>query len=133
MVVAKGSPFAPFAHPPPPRRPGISSARAPRPATTISRKSIFNQTDLTFALNTGAVKHKLLVGAELGQQDTDNLRNTGFFNNTATSVTVPLAFPTTYAPVVYRQAATDANNSGKARVAALYVQEQIELAAARWA
>lgn len=83
-----------------------------------SRKSIFNQTDLTFSLNTGAVKHKLLVGAELGQQDTDNFRNTGFFNNTATSVTVPLAFPTTFAPVVYRQSATDANNSGKATVSA---------------
>jgi catecholate siderophore receptor len=92
-----------------------------------SRKSIFNQTDLTFTLNTGAIKHKLLVGAELGQQDTDNFRNTGFFNNTATSVTVPLAFPTTYAPVVYRQAASDANNSGRATVAALYVQDQIEL------
>jgi len=92
-----------------------------------SRKSIFNQTDLTFSLNTGAVKHKLLVGAELGQQDTDNFRNTGFFNNTATSVTVPLAFPTTFAPVVYRQSATDANNSGKATVSALYVQDQIEL------
>ncbi|WP_198083565.1 TonB-dependent siderophore receptor [Variovorax sp. E3] len=92
-----------------------------------SRKSIFNQTDLTFSLNTGGIKHKLLVGAELGQQDTDNFRNTGYFNNTATSVTVPLAFPTTNLPVVYRQAATDANNSGKATVAALYVQDQIEL------
>lgn len=93
----------------------------------MSRKSVFNQTDLSFSLNTGAVKHKLLVGAEFGQQDTRNFRNTGFFNNKATSVTVPLAFPTTNLPVVYRQSATDANNGGRATVAALYVQDQIEL------
>ncbi len=92
-----------------------------------SRKSIFNQTDLNYTLDTGTIKHKLLVGAELGQQETDNFRNTGFFNNTATGVTVPLASPTTYAPVVFRQSATDANNSGKATVAALYAQDQIEL------
>lgn len=92
-----------------------------------SRKSIFNQTDVTFSLNTGAVKHKLLVGAELGSQDTDNFRNTGYFNNTATSVTVPLSNPTTNLPVTYRQSATDANNAGTADVAALYVQDQIEL------
>ncbi|WP_093349901.1 TonB-dependent siderophore receptor [Variovorax sp. PDC80] len=94
-------------------------------ATT--RKSFFNQTDVSFTLNTGAVKHKFLVGAEIGKQDTDNLRNTGYFNNTATSVNVPLWLPTTYAPVFYRQSATDANNSGTAKVAALYVQDQIEL------
>ncbi|MDB5840942.1 MAG: TonB-dependent siderophore receptor [Herminiimonas sp.] len=93
----------------------------------MTRESWFNQTDLIFPLVTGAVKHKILVGAEFGQQDTDNFRNTGFFPGNATSVSVPLSNPVTFAPIVYRQSATDADNTGKAKVAALYLQDQIEL------
>lgn len=92
-----------------------------------SRKSVFNQTDFNYTINAGAVKHKLLFGAEIGQQDTDNFRNTGFFPGNLTSVNVPLTSPTTQLPVTFSQGATDANNSGKARVAALYFQDQIEL------
>src|SRR6185295_1928710 len=44
------------------------------------RRNIFNQTDLTFSLWTGRVKHSLLAGTEIGRQLTDNFRNTGFFN-----------------------------------------------------
>lgn len=91
------------------------------------RKSWFNQTDLTFNLNTGPVKHRLLAGVELGKQDTDNFRNTGYFPGGVTSVNVPLSSPTTALPVTYAQSATDANNSGTAKVAALYIQDQIEL------
>ncbi|MCT6721722.1 MULTISPECIES: TonB-dependent siderophore receptor [Acidovorax] len=92
-----------------------------------SRKSIFNQTDFSYNISAGSVKHKLLFGMELGQQDTDNFRNTGYFPGNVTSVTVPLSNPTTSLPIQYRQSATDADNSGKAKVAALYFQDQIEL------
>ena len=92
-----------------------------------SRKSIFNQTDINYTLQTGAVKHKLLAGVEIGQQDTDNFRQTGYFPGNVTSVTAPLSNPTTGLPVTFRQSATDADNSGKAKVAALYFQDQIEL------
>ncbi|MEQ1583870.1 MAG: TonB-dependent receptor plug domain-containing protein, partial [Candidatus Nitrotoga sp.] len=51
---------------------------------TTQRDNFFNQTDLLFSLNTGAVKHDLVVGLEIGHQDTSNLRKTGFFNNTTT-------------------------------------------------
>jgi catecholate siderophore receptor len=34
-------------------------------------------------------RHTVLAGAEFGHQLTDNFRNTGFFNNTATSILVP--------------------------------------------
>ena len=37
------------------------------------------------------VRHTLLAGAEFGRQLTDNFRNTGFFNNTATSILVPFS------------------------------------------
>jgi catecholate siderophore receptor len=90
------------------------------------RENVFNQTDLLFSLDTGSVTHRLLTGIELGQQKTDNFRNTGYFNNTATSVQAPVSDPTISVPVTFRQSATDADNHGKATIAALYVQDQIE-------
>ena len=60
-------------------------------ATT--RRNIFNQTDLTYVASTGRLRHTLLGGAEIGRQLTDNFRNTGFFNNTATSLLVPYRQP----------------------------------------
>jgi catecholate siderophore receptor len=92
-----------------------------------SRQSTFNQTDYILPFVTGAVKHKFLVGAEFGRQDTDNFRNTGYFPGNVISVNVPLSNPVTNLPVTYMQAATDADNKGKAKVAAFYVQDQIEL------
>lgn len=92
-----------------------------------SRKSFVNQTDLTFNFNTGSVKHKFLAGAEFSQQDTENFRMTGFFPGNATSVSVPVTTATTSLPVSYSQSASDANNTGTAKSAAFYVQDQIEL------
>lgn len=94
------------------------------------RTSLFNQTDLTFNLNAGGVQHKMLVGAEFGTQDTDNFRMTGYFPGNATSVTVPLSNPIALQPVTFAQSATDANNTSKAKVAAFYFQDQIELSPA---
>ena len=96
-------------------------------SNATSRKSAFNQTDLNYTLNAGSVKHKLLFGVEVGQQDTNNFRNTGYFPGNVTSVTVPVSNPMTQLPVAFRQSATDADNAGKAKVAALYFQDQIEL------
>src|SRR5215467_13503383 len=50
------------------------------------RRNFFNQTDVTFNASTGRVKHNILAGIEAGRQLTDNFRNTGFFNNTTTSI-----------------------------------------------
>lgn len=91
------------------------------------RRNIFNQTDLTYALLTGSVKHTFLFGAEIGRQLTDNFRNTGFFNNTTTSILVPISNPIVTVPVTFRQSATDANNHLKTNLAATYVQDQVEL------
>ena len=74
-----------------------------------------------------AIRHTLLAGAEFGRQLTDNFRNTGFFNNTATSILVPFATPTISTPVTFRQSATDADNHLTTNVAAAYVQDQVEL------
>jgi catecholate siderophore receptor len=91
------------------------------------RRNLFNQTDLTYILSTGKIRHTLLGGSEVGRQLTDNFRNTGYFNNIATSLLAPFANPTLNTPVTYRQAATDANNHLRTNLAATYVQDQIEL------
>jgi catecholate siderophore receptor len=91
------------------------------------RENIFNQTDLTYAVKTGFARHTLLGGAEFGRQVSNNFRNTGFFNNTSTSISVPFAAPTISTPVTFRQSATDADNQVRANIAAAYVQDQIEL------
>jgi catecholate siderophore receptor len=94
------------------------------------RENLFNQTDALFSLNTGPIRHNLLVGVELSHQITDNFRNTGYFTAVgpnATNLTTPLNRTRIRTPVSFRQSATDANNSGTATGAALYVQDQVEL------
>jgi len=90
------------------------------------RENLFNQTDLTTAITTGEIKHTLLGGVELGRQWTDNFRNTGYFNNSATSLLVPYDNPLITTPVTFRQSATDADNHLDTTVAAVYVQDQID-------
>ncbi len=92
------------------------------------RENLFNQTDLIFNLETGAIRHKILAGLELGRQVSSNFRNTGYFTSigpNATSVQVPLSNPVTGLPVTFRQSATDADNRGTATVAGVYLQDQI--------
>jgi catecholate siderophore receptor len=91
------------------------------------RTNLFNQTDATTTAMTGSWRHTLLAGAEFGHQLTDNFRNTGFFNNTTTSILVPYSNPTIFTPTTFRQNATDANNHIITNVAATYAQDQIEL------
>ena len=92
------------------------------------RTNLFNQTDITGAARTGFLKHVWLVGAELGRQTSDAFRNTGYFNNTAMSVNVPVGAPSTVGtPVTWRQSATDADAHTTAIAQSGYVQDQIEL------
>ena len=98
---------------------------------TLNRRNAFTQTDLILERGGGAVRHTLLGGVELGRQGTDNVRNTGYFGNTATSAPIPFAQPTVALPVTYRQSATDANNHVLADVAAVYAQDQLALGE-RW-
>ena len=93
------------------------------------RNNLFNQTDLSFAVNTGSIRHKLATGLEFGRQVTDNFRNTAFFTangKESTAYEVTAANPAFNAPVTFRQAASDANNHGTATVASVYAQDQVE-------
>lgn len=112
--------------------PGAVTADRSRVALTAynnatRRQNLFNQTDVTYGLRTGDVKHTLLAGFELGRQVTDNFRNTGYFNGSATSISVPYASPTIATPVTFRQSATDADNHLRANVGAFFAQDQVEL------
>lgn len=93
------------------------------------RKNLFNQTDYVVDFSTGPVDHKLLLGLELGRQETDNFRATG--SSTAVGITslgsVSTANPRYTGPLFFNQSATDADNNSVARVAAIYLQDQIQL------
>ena len=91
------------------------------------RKNFFNQTDLTYNLSTGRIRHTLLGGVELGNQRTNNFRQTGFFNNATTSVQASFDNPIIDTPITFRQSATDADNRLRLNLAAAYVQDQIEI------
>jgi catecholate siderophore receptor len=100
------------------------------------RDNAFNQTELEWHVDTGGWRHTLLSGAEFDRQVTDNLRNTGFFapnkcpsgsgSNTITSTCVALADPRYTGAITWAQSATDADNHGVARNAAVFVQDQVE-------
>ena len=91
------------------------------------RTNVFNQSDVMFAASTGTLRHTVLAGVEVGRQTTDNFRQSGFFNDSATSILVPFATPTIATPVMFRQNATDADNHVVATVAAAFAQDQVEL------
>jgi catecholate siderophore receptor len=112
--------------------PGVVSANKTQVALTAynnatNRTNLFNQTDVVYSTATGRIRHTLLAGAEVGRQLTDNFRNTGFFNNTLTTLLVPYANPTIDVPVTFRQNATDADNHVRTNIAATYAQDQVEL------
>jgi catecholate siderophore receptor len=112
--------------------PGQASADATQVRLTAynnatQRLNVFNQTDATWGVATGPVRHTLLAGAELGRQVTDNFRNSGFFDNQAASIQVPFSNPTSTAPVTFRQNATDADNHVVTNVAAVLAQDRAEI------
>ena len=94
---------------------------------TFTRDNFFNQTDLSYSLNTGPIKHTLAVGAEVGRQVGDNLRRNGTFSNGLTSLTVPLSNPITADPITFATRPQDANNHSVTRITSVYVQDQIVL------
>lgn len=86
------------------------------------RENRFNQTDLQYALATGAMRHKLAFGLEFGRQETEGVRRTGVF---------PTATPTMAAnnPVYaggVSFATISTSNFSVANVASAYLQDQLE-------
>ena len=72
------------------------------------RENLIAQTDLIWRAETGAISHVVLIGAELGRQETDNGRNEGRFTTTTLAnperLRVAAADPTSFAPVQFTRA-----------------------------
>lgn len=90
------------------------------------RTNIFNQTELEARVRSGGIEHQLLAGLELGRQESDNTRLTGFFGS-ATSILVNATSPRATV-TQWKAASSDTNNRAVANIAALYLQDQIVLA-----
>jgi catecholate siderophore receptor len=93
--------------------------------SATQRRNLLNESEVTFRHQTGGITQTLLGGVAIGRQITDNLRNTGYFNDTATTITAPVSAPTVALPVTFRQSETDANNHSTATSISLYGQSQI--------
>jgi catecholate siderophore receptor len=91
------------------------------------RTNLFNQTELTYRAVTGSVSHTFLAGVEVGRQVSRNVRHTGFFDGSETSVTTPLDQPTIHRPVNFRFSETDADNRVRATSLGVYLQDQVAL------
>jgi len=89
------------------------------------RTNLFNQTELEVRAQLGGMDHLLLAGLELGHQDSDNTRLTGYFG-ASTTATVNVASPAA-SVTRWAAAASDTNNQVIANLAALYLQDQITL------
>lgn len=118
--------------------PVSSSGTVPNQAyvSSTDRRNLFNQTDISTKLMTGSIRHTLLAGAELGRQVTDNLRLSGPFADGADADSEPdSTFVTTVANANFREpivafvqgGSSDGNNLSTAKIAALYVQDQIAI------
>ncbi len=96
---------------------------------SIDRTNLFNQTDVTWSMRSGGIRHDVLAGAEYGSQHTDNYRETGYFGG-ATSALVPMSAPFYPGAVVFTQSATDADNEGRVNTSSLYLQDQVSISSA---
>lgn len=91
------------------------------------RENLLNQNEIVIQLPSDRFTQTILAGIEFGRQATDNLRETGYFNGTATSIAVPFATPTITTPVAFRPSASDPDNFVLARTVSVYAQDQLAL------
>ncbi|MEO8004614.1 MAG: TonB-dependent siderophore receptor [Betaproteobacteria bacterium] len=85
-------------------------------------KVLINQTELTWKVETGAIKHTVLTGLELGDEKLNRWNYT--FAGTTTSNT-SLLDPDPYSSLNYTKTPNQRNPS-EAKTAAIYVQDQVE-------
>ena len=100
----------------------IYASRAHTKARDNDDKILINQTELTWKVETGAVKHTVLTGLELGDEKLNRWNYT--FAGT-TSVPTPLLDPDPYTGLNYTKTPNQRNPS-EAKTAAIYVQDQLE-------
>jgi catecholate siderophore receptor len=94
----------------------------------VERRNAFNQTDLTWTMQTWTFRHDALIGAEFGRQKTESFRETAYFGTASTAtVNVPLSNPLATAAVNFKQSPTDADHGTTANTRSVYIQDQLSL------
>jgi len=83
---------------------------------------LINQTELTWKLETGAVKHTVLTGLELGKEELDRM-SYNFIGTTKDQTS--LLNPNPYSQLSYTKTLNQ-NNVSEAETIAVYVQDQLE-------
>ena len=89
---------------------------------STDRENLFSQTDLIWENQFGGIDQTLLVGFEIGWQDSNSQRRNGIISGLGY---VPLSDPTQDRIVSFTGGG--ANNDIKTNVAAIYVQDQIRI------
>lgn len=99
-----------------------------------TRQNLISQTDLVWESRLGGLDQTILLGFELGRQDTLNRRFNGFFQPAdSASILVPVGSPTVDADIIFRPVNTNAARTPAAfaetdaSIAAVYVQDQIRI------
>jgi catecholate siderophore receptor len=96
------------------------------------RTNTFWQNDFTAALHFGGIVHHILLGGEIGRQDSHSQRNSGYFGlgTTAASQTALVSASAPFAVATrFAAQASDTNAQAKADIAAVYAQDLIDLPA----
>lgn len=97
------------------------------------RRNFFIQNDLVWDLRAGPFSHKVLVGAEIGDQRTENERINGFFDSGVATTSsgrrtvVPLSDPLFIPPIAFRAGPGNRAILTEADVYAAYVQDQAKI------
>ena len=92
------------------------------------RENFFNQTDFLVSAETWGLKHKLVTGVEIGRQVTDQTRDRGHFNGVSTTEVVSALNPITSTPITFfNRGLADSNHRTTTSVAAVFIQDQIEI------
>lgn len=89
------------------------------------RRNLFNQTDLVLPMRWGSWQHLLMTGLELGLQDGDNGRHTGFFPSGGTQQFVSVADPAWRGGMSFRKLPNDPDSHQRSESVAVYLQDQI--------
>lgn len=93
---------------------------------TKARENIFAQANLVGEFETGALHHTLLIGTEIGNQDTANARNdTLFAASNDDQITIPFSDPLSIPSFTFGSPARD--RASDVTTVSAYIQDQIDL------
>lgn len=105
-----------------------------------NRENLFNQTDFTYKLDLGLMRHTVLFGSEFGHQESNNWRHNGAFgpgNGQCVSFSTANGSPTGQCNVLFSNPTifspginfdrTQTKNHVEADVRSFYVQDQMEV------